>query len=186
MPKDKQGDQPPGMLLLSNVKKEYPNLSFKYVFIILFVYCFQLNLFLCRYFIDLITFQWDKATDVINLARVDPDEIVSKVPPGGHNSYPFLYIRDSTTMALCVDFVMVVNDFLREPKLAGSHSMKVLEGIMHSMEYERKVTTICLAINQMSIKTSVNENRWSYTSRPSGKVEHSRGGCCGFYFNPVD
>jgi hypothetical protein len=125
---------------------------------------FILNPFVTRYFIKLITFTMDRKSNVINLSRVAFEDL-HMAKPTPKSSSRLVFIRGQDRPALCVCFASVAEDKLHEAE--GNFPIKSLQAIMHQQEYELKVANLCHLLDVSFIRSQIDNNRWSFTTRPS-------------------
>jgi len=118
----------------------------------------------------LITFDKDPRTNVINLSRVDPALLVHKklATAAANNTYKYVFLRAQREPAIAVSLICVDEDYTKVLKSnGGPFESKVITGTPLSLEYERMVTVLCMAMgNTPFIRTQISENRWTFSTRP--------------------
>ncbi|KAF9521305.1 hypothetical protein CPB83DRAFT_932332, partial [Crepidotus variabilis] len=140
-----------GMVKLSKVIEMMPNLSTEYIQ-------------------KLVSVSFDKKTNVVNLSSVNPAELVYKRLSAASPTTPYkhLFLRGETHPVLCFTLLCSDEDYTKSLKSNnGPFASKLLTGTPLSLEYERMVSTLCYAMDDVEfIRTQIVENRWSFGTRP--------------------
>ena len=116
----------------------------------------------------------DSKTNVVNLSRVAVEDLrLGK--PYAQSSAKMVYIQGQQSPALCVCFASVWDDRTRKAESHGGFEIKSLGATMLSQEYELKVTNLCLLYKVPFIRSQLENNVWSFTTRPTsdGQTEQT-------------
>ena len=152
------------MIALSMIKQFYPEADIEWAFHLWDL--FIIDIFLISYFINLITFTMDRKSNVVNLSRVAFEHLkIDK--PSPKSSTKMVYLVGHNVPALYVCFASVYQDATQEAT-GGSFPIKTLFAIMHKQEYEYKIANLCILFKVPYIHSQIDNNRWAFSTRPSG------------------
>lgn len=130
----------------------------------------NLTYYFIRYIKKLMTSPGHVETDVINLSRIDPNRVgLKKLWSWSNTSY--IGYASSSKGALCFSVAIVTEDRTREPRIAtskehGEFKIKELIGILHALEYERLVATICLVNKTTCFQSQIVDQFTTFGSKP--------------------
>ena len=115
----------------------------------------------------------DRKSNVINLSRIAFEDLkMGKATP--KSSSEMVYIKGQDRPALCVCFASVAEDKTHEAQ--GVYPTKSLHAVMHQQEYELKVANLCHIMGVPFFRSQIDNNRWSFTTRPGGFNADSQAG----------
>lgn len=108
----------------------------------------------------------DARTNVVNLSRAAFENLKIAKPYAQSNT-KMVYINGQQAPALCVCFASVWDDRTRKAQSHGGFETKTLVATMLSQEYELKVTNLCILYKVPFIRSQVENNVWSFSTRPT-------------------
>jgi hypothetical protein len=108
----------------------------------------------------------DVKTNVVNLSRV-AFELLKVAKVYATSTTKMVYLSGQQSPALCVCVASVWDDRTQEVETRGGFESKSLHAIMITQEYELKVTNLCLLYKVPFIRSQLNDNCWSFSTRPS-------------------